>query len=36
MNSQGTILFKVVPNETPASSSNCPKAVRNSQEGIGF
>lgn len=36
MNSQGTILFKVVPNETPASSSNCLKSVRNSQEGIRF
>lgn len=34
MNSQGTILFKVVPNEAPASSSSSsPKSVRSSQKG---
>lgn len=34
MNSQGTILFKVVPNESPASSSSSLKSVRNSQKGF--
>lgn len=34
MDSQGTILFKVLPNETPASSSCCAKSVRNSPKGF--
>lgn len=33
MDSQGTIMFKVVPNEAPAGSSCCPKSVRSSQRG---
>lgn len=33
MDSPGTILFKVVPNETPASGS-CHQSVRNSHKGF--
>lgn len=33
MNSQGTILFKVVPNEAPDSSS-CLKVVRNTESTL--
>lgn len=33
MNSQGTILFKVVPNQAPASSSL--QSVRSSRQGCG-
>eukprot|EP00066_Takifugu_rubripes_P026733 XP_011615999.1 PREDICTED: MAGUK p55 subfamily member 4-like [Takifugu rubripes] len=35
INSQGTILFKVVPNEAPGNSStSCLKAVRSIQKGF--
>lgn len=34
MNSQGTILFKVVPNEAPDNSSSCLKVVRKTGKGF--